>query len=229
MRGALLLSAEKNLFCPRNWERLPFVPSTSIEELLARFEQCGYRAAIIGQKGRGKSALKNALVSALKCRPKISVSDRLLREDSSFSEKCEVALAPLSLWWATPRLGRAFLVLDGYEQLSRPLRALLLLLSRMCGGLLVISHQETVLPTLHRCETSFSLFVTLLSRVDTGHVIPTAVAQAAYDRSFGDIRQAFRYLYDWFALYGLTRETPPPSTSICVDDTVSARPRTAMS
>lgn len=154
------------------------------EGLLDRLAALGWRAAIVGPHGRGKTTLLEDLAPRLEARG--------------------FRVRMLTLWDEHPRLGaedrahlrdlgpRDFLLLDGAEQLG-PLSWLLL--KRRCrgaGGLLVTSHRPGLLPTLLECDTSPELLAGIVREL--GAEVPDP--EALFARHGGNLRNALRELYD---------------------------------
>lgn len=164
----------------------------SWEDLLARLAALGYRAAIVGPKGRGKTTLLEDLAPRLEARGfrirmvKLHTGDRRLSR-----EQREALFRGLTR--------RDLLCVDGAEQLGR--WAWLLLRWRSCaaGGLLITAHQAGLLPTLLDCETTPELLAGIVSDL-LGPDAPRMPLDEIYTRHGGNLRDALRELYDLHAV-----------------------------
>lgn len=158
------------------------------ESLLDRLAALGWRAAIVGPHGRGKTTLLEDLAPRLEARG--------------------FQVRPLSLWDDHPRLrsedrarlrdldSRDFVLLDGAEQLGRLSWLFLKIRCRRAGGLLVTSHRPGLLPTLLECHTSPGLLAGIVREL-TGEEPPDAAdMETLFARHAGNLRSALRELYD---------------------------------
>jgi hypothetical protein len=170
-----------------------FPSGDSVERLIARLAECGWRGEIVGPHGSGKSTLLASLVEALE-RGGQNVVVYRLREGERRLPKTTCAVATLSRG--------ALVVVDGYEQLPWWRRwALRRVCSRRGLGLLVTTHTPTGLPLLWQT----SIDVLTVERV-VAHLLvgdPTAAALISRDdvaravaRHPTDAREALFALYD---------------------------------
>ena len=152
--------------------------------LLQRLDSLRSRAAIVGPHGSGKTTLLEDLAERLRARGR---RVRALR--------CDATLRRLE---AIDDLHRDDLIfVDGAEQLSRVDWWRLLLLGRS-GGLVITSHREEMLPTLHRCATSPELLRDLCSGM--GVTLSPGRCVELHERHRGNVRDALRQLYDESAM-----------------------------
>ncbi len=152
-----------------------FQPGVDAAALVARLAEIGWRAAIVGPHGTGKSTLFAALLPELqrtRCNVhSVALHDGERRLPAEFAAEIESAFA------TAKRSGnRLIVVVDGYEQLSRWNRWRL---RRRCRaittGLLVTSHADVPLPVLFRTKTDVVLaekIVSYLLRSITPHPQP---------------------------------------------------------
>lgn len=160
---------------------------TNWDELLERLASLRYRAAILGNEGSGKTTLLEDLAPRL--------SARGLRATLILHN----ARCPRLDWRALARLGpRDILLLDGADLLPLPQWWRLRWLGRRFGGLVVTSHTRPMLPVLLTCQTSSQLLSELLGELLPGepHAHLATLASALFTRRNGNLRDAFRELYD---------------------------------
>lgn len=177
------------------WTRPGAIPfrfprGDSAELTVERLAALHWRGAIVGPHGSGKSTLL-AAVGPLLAAAGRQVHAVTLRDGQRRLPTAFLARALQS--------DRAVIVVDGYEQLAWLGRARL---RRRCrraaAGLLVTSHQETVLPTLVRMRPDVALVrqlvATLTARVPSP-VTPADVAASLACRG-SNVRDVFFDLYD---------------------------------
>jgi len=173
-----------------------------LSEVASRLERHGYRGAICGPHGCGKTAMLQAL------------GDQLM----------EHGLTPLPLfinsdrnqalpadWRRTIRRAKQTdaLLLDGYDLLPMWARAWVWFASRRAGAVVVTTHREVRFKTLARPTPSRILLKqlveqlapTLMDEIDTDRL---------FDQSGGNLREALRLAYDQFAAHGV--KTPRPAS-----------------
>jgi len=162
------------------------------EDLLARFDALGRRAALVGPQGSGKTTLLEDLA------PRFRRQGHLVRElrldtetprfDPAFLEDFFASLTP-----------RDLILFDGAEQLGafawsrfeRRTRA---------AGLLITGHRPGRLPTLLATSTTPELLEGLVGQIlgavpaDVRGMLPDL-----YRRHEGNLREALRELYDRYA------------------------------
>lgn len=166
------------------------------EELLARLEALRYRAAIVGEEGRGKTTLLEDLEPRL-----AAVGFRILRAEPGSEFR---------------RVGpRDCVLFDGADLLSPVAWLRLRRMSRRAGGLLVTAHREGLLPTLVRCETTPELLAGIahsLAGDEAAARIPPA--EKLFARHGGNLRTALRELYDVFSSDSIVSEKRSTSPGI---------------
>jgi hypothetical protein len=168
--------------------------SGSWDDLLARFDALGRRAAIVGPQGSGKTTLLEDLAPRLRVRGWSIRELRLNTESPRFEEGF------LDAFFAS--LGaRDMILFDGAEQLSRPAWSRFERRSRGAGGLLVTLHRPGRLPTLLETRTSPELLDGLVGQIlgeradDVRSLTPRL-----YEKHGGNLREALRELYDHYAV-----------------------------
>lgn len=162
--------------------------------ILARFEELGRRASLVGPKGSGKTTLLEELEARLKRR---GWHVRRLRLS------CEHRRPGGEEWralWAGID-GRDLVTVDGAEQLSWWWRRRLLWAARRAGGLLVTSHRPGLLPSLHRHRTSPELLAELVTELvgEEGRQAFGLDLEELFERQQGNVRECLRKLYDRWA------------------------------
>ena len=159
--------------------------------LLARLERLGYRAAIVGPHGTGKTTLLEDLEKPL---ARLGFRVRHLRLDAEHGRFSRGCLSQL----AATLDARDFVCLDGAEQLDRMRWMMFRWRTRRAGGVLITSHRPGLLPTLIECTTSPELLDRIVRRLAP----PTGGLRAPTDlfaRHQGNLREALRELYDVYA------------------------------
>lgn len=187
------MSAGQNPFRASRMHALPFLwpEGESWETLEARWEAHGFRGALIGSHGNGKSTLLNEWIPRLEakgwsCQP-LRLTEEKPRLPAGFR------LAP------SPPGRRRCVLLDGAEQLG-PL-GWLRFRRRIRGadGLLLTAHSPGRLPTLLEFRTDAARLTRLLETLLDGDLsrLPASPAEllAAHHQ---DVRLVFRHLYDLF-------------------------------
>jgi hypothetical protein len=161
---------ERYRLSERDWTRL-----------LDRLTALRHRAAIVGPSGSGKTTLLEDLAGRLSL---AGHRTRLVRWDSSNRKLPELSAFN----------GPVMLLCDGAEQLRWLDWCRLRLYSARLGGLVITSHREGMLPTLHRCETSAAVLEDLCASL--GLRLTGSRCRALHERHRGNLRDALRELYD---------------------------------
>lgn len=161
-------------------------------ELLARLDRQGGLGAIRGPEGSGKTTLWRELGERLE---ETGVAVRLLRP--SLSDPPAARREVRDLTQGIDR--RTALLLDGADRVGPIGWRRLKQDARRAGVLVVTTHREGRLPTLHRCATSAALLAELV-----GELLPVSERGVLgvgrlFQREQGDVRRALRSLYDRFA------------------------------
>lgn len=163
-------------------------------EILDRLKRLGMRASVVGPHGSGKTTLLELLATKLVSQGLEPYWIRIHKDNRSMQK------------W--PRLtARNVVILDGADLLSRSRWYTVRWKSRNAAGLIISSHVPGLLPTLAICQTSPALLGELMDRLDSNCKVD---ATALYHRHNGNLRDAFRELYDLYAfqLYAFQRFTP---------------------
>jgi hypothetical protein len=157
------------------------------EEMLERLAALGFRAALVGPHGHGKTTLLEDLGARL--------AEEGLRIRTATLRQGERRLGPVrsSALFRDPG-PRDLLLVDGAEQLDPLSWWTLRLRSRAAAGLIVTSHRPGLLPTLHECRTTPELLAGIVADL-SGAADGEEVAEL-FARHGGDLRLALRELYD---------------------------------
>lgn len=164
------------------------------EELLARLAGLGFRAALVGPHGHGKTTLLEDLGERL--------AGEGFRTRSATLHEGERRLGPRrsAALFRDPH-PRDLLLVDGAEQLDRLAWWHLRQRSRSAVGLIVTSHLPGLLPTLHECRTTPELLGSIVTELGGADLLPSSAGLFA--RHGGNLRDALRELYDRCARLGM--------------------------
>lgn len=170
---------------------------TTWEDLLERLAVLGFRAALVGPHGHGKTTLLEDLGERL--------AGRGFRLRTATLRQGERRLGPVrsSSLFRDPD-PRDLLMVDGAEQLDPLAWWTLRRRSRAAAGLIVTSHRPGLLPTLHECRTTPDLLAGIVADLAGEEGGGEEIAEL-FARHGGDLRLALRELYDRSA--GIT--SPP--------------------
>ena len=188
------MRARDNPFATHRLDAIPYQPQGETwEGSLGRLETMGWRGAVVGPEGSGKTALLHDLAPRLEALGFTVRSFRLEGRDEALPKG---ALAKLARE-ASPRL---FILLDGTEQLgARPLRHFLHAASSS-GGFVMARHGEAILPTWVTCKTTPRLLCGLAKDLLGGDVDGIeALCGELFEAHRGNVRQALLALYDRWA------------------------------
>lgn len=184
------MNSGENPFSTERTEQLSFrfPPGDSWEQFLQRIKDQRFCGAIVGPHGSGKTTLLEQLIPYLKEQGFEPVVIRLSSESGMRDkERLPEVLRPL----AKPQ----FILLDGAEQLSTrhwlPVRSA----ASSAAGFIVTVHRASRLPVLLHTETHVPLLKDLVGEL-TGGSLPHEECEGLIARHHGDIREAFRELYD---------------------------------
>jgi len=163
------------------------------EELLARAERLGFRAAIVGPEGHGKSTLLGELGSRIASARGLELRTATLRRGERRLSAADGGrlLAALS--------GCHLLLVDGAQELAPPEWRRLRDAARPAAGLLVTTHAPGLLPTLHECGTSPALLGELLRELAPAALDALPPARELHARHRGNVRDALLEAYDTMA------------------------------
>ena len=188
--------ARANPFRTERLHALDFrFPDEGMDELLKRFVANGLVGAIVGKEGSGKTTLCEQFGERLTGQGYVVRQLKLTREQPRFDSRvfkrfCEGLGA------------RDVVMFDGAELLSWVGWYSFRWHVRHAAGLLITSHHAGRLPTLYEATTSIGLLYRLtyqLIGIETIRLTP--LLKALYFHHQGNIREAFRTMYDLFGSY----------------------------
>lgn len=157
-------------------------------EIESRIRAAGFRGALVGPHGHGKSTL---MLRLAKLDPPAGHEQHdVIQVMPNGSNLREVKLA------IAIHEGR--LMIDGYDLLPWQTRAAL----RKRREVIVTSHRETRLPTLVRCQTTPQLLGELVGRLSPAvrEALGEEALTSLHIRHAGNVRDALRELYDRVAV-----------------------------
>ena len=165
-------------------------PALDWDHMLSRLEAQGFRGAIMGAHGRGKSTLLHELGARLEGEG-FAIRDVFLNDQSKWSFRDRIRCIQ------SGELDGQFVLLDGCEQLGPVAWRQFRWAARRASGLVVTTHRPGRLETLFECQTSPGLLDALLARL-VPQAVPALheVAHRLYDEHGGDIRAVWFGLYD---------------------------------
>lgn len=168
------------------------------EVLLDRLAALGFRAALVGPHGHGKTTLLEDLAPRLEERGFRLRSATLRAGDRRLAAAQEETLfRDLS--------ARDLLLVDGAEQLGRLAWLRLRRKSHAAGGLVITSHRSGLLPTFHECRTSPELLAGIVrDLLESGAEGMSPAPEDLWQRHRGNLRDALRELYDVWAARPVT-------------------------
>ena len=187
------LKARENPFASNRIDNLEFrfPDGVTWEDLLGRLEATQFCGAIVGPHGSGKTTLVEQLVPHLEAR---GFRPEIIRLNSETSMRDKERLPERLRQIEKP----GFILLDGAEQLSTrhwlPVRSA----ATRAAGLIVTVHRVSRLPVLFECATNPVLLEELVEEL-TGGRLPATEAPSLFARHSGNMRDAFRELYDRWA------------------------------
>lgn len=190
-------SARDNPFASHRVEALPYRwPGFSWPALLARLGRLGDRGAIVGAHGCGKTTLLDGLEERLR-RERAAAPLRLTlrREHERPARRLLEALARHDL-------AETIVIVDGAEQLGAVGWQRLRHRCRGAAGLIITSHREGRLPTVHTCRTSPELLVELVAELAPDLAGRAGGLPALWAEHGGNLRFCLRALYDRVSLRG---------------------------
>jgi hypothetical protein len=166
---------------------------TTWEELHARAERLGFRAAIVGPEGHGKSTLLAELGARIAAARGLALRSATLRRGE---RRLPAAGREPLLDGLSPR---DLLLVDGAQELAPLAWGRLREASRAAAGLLVTTHGPGLLPTLHECGTSPALLAELVRELAPEAIEVLPAAEELHARHRGNLRDALLEAYDTMA------------------------------
>jgi hypothetical protein len=189
------MRARDNPFATERVLRIRYeLPDNDWPGLFDRLDRLGYRVAIVGPHGAGKTTLLEDLEARLQARGVPTVSLRLDSSHRVFAretlDNCVASLTPAHV-----------VCFDGAEQLTRFGWAAFQRRTRVARGVIVTSHRAGLLPTLIECRTTPHLLESIVSRLLAASPRPASLPtpNALFLKHRGNVREALRELYDWYA------------------------------
>lgn len=174
---------------------------TTWEELLVRLESLGFRAALVGPHGHGKTTLLEDLGARLAGRG-FRVRTVTLHEGDRRLGAAQRKILFHNL------ASSDVLLLDGAEQLGRLPWFEVRMRTRTAGGLIVTSHCPGLLSTLHECRTTPGLLAEIVGEL-AGEGVETG---ELFERHGGNLRDVLRELYDLWSTGAAARTGSPSPT-----------------
>lgn len=187
------VSAKENPFVVQRTDSIPFdfrdTPFATMDEFVGHAKTTGFRGAIVGKHGRGKTTLLCGLHSHLK-----SVGQR----------DCELFFIPrdrLQQGAALRELadrGRegAIVLVDGLERVPYVARQRLISTSKQFSGFIATTHSRSRLKTLVRCRTSPEVLAAILDSLGAVDEQLKIRAFSLWTTHRGNVRSVLRDLYD---------------------------------
>ncbi len=196
----MIRAARANPFRTAEIDHLEYYcPELSLISLVDRLQQLNQRAMLVGPHGSGKSTLLRCIATQLSGR--YNICNVLLRTDHpNLNSSQRQNLRQLS--------NKDFLLVDGFEQLSSWAKFRLMKWSTRAGGVLLTSHVDGPLPSLHSHRNSLSTTTAMVEKVLTESLSPCLRSRISHlHRQHGDdMRSVFQSLYnDW-----ATSDAPTP-------------------
>ena len=187
------MTTTDNPFSAERLETLAFRFPAGVtwDTLLARCAESGWRSAIVGPPGSGKSMLIAQLAPHLEAR---GFTPRLLRLDAESRRAHRDAVL------ADARQMRApdFLLLDGAEQLNTREWLILRSVIDSLAGCIITQHRTGRMATLIETGTTPALLEDLAAEL-TGGRLPVGEAAGIHVRCRGNLRDGLRELRDRWA------------------------------
>ena len=183
------MRARDNPFASRRMERLAYrFLDGSWDELMASLAALGRRGALVGPEGSGKTTLLEELGERLR---RAGWDARLVGAEPERGPRRDL------LWRCVAMAGaETVLLVDAADALGPVEWRRLERRSRRLGGLVVTSHREGLLATLHRTRTDAALLGELATALAGDRLAPAPDWGEWHRRHGGDVRAALRGLYD---------------------------------
>ena len=187
------MTAADNPFSTERLDRLAFRFPAGVTwaTLLARCAESGYRCAIVGPPGSGKSTLIAQLAPHLEAS---GFTPRLFHLGAESRRAHRDAVLAEVRNMRTPD----FLLLDGAEQLNSNEWLILRSAIHSLAGCIITQHRTGRLATAIETGTTPALLEALATEL-TGGRLPVGEATAIHTRCRGNLRDGFRELHDRWA------------------------------
>ena len=202
------MKAGENPFRTSRVHGLPFLwpEGEGWDTLTGRWEAAGFRGALTGPHGNGKSTLLGAWVLRLReggWEPRVwRLTEEFPCLPADFARQCRD--------W--PVKGVA--VLDGAEQMGLWDRWRWRWHTRGAAGMILTNHKTDMVPTVLRVGTTPAQLLVLLEMLleGTGVALPPKKPEDLLHMHGGDVREVFRWLYDAVACGELSSRATSPDT-----------------
>jgi hypothetical protein len=177
---------------PFNAQRIDALPYVEFEYVLSevaiRLKRHGYRGAICGPHGCGKTAMLQALGDQL--------MDHGFTPLPLFINQNRTQALP-DEWRRAIRRARPTdaLLLDGYDLLPWWARAWVCFASRRAGAVVLTTHRDVWYKSIARPRASPALFRKLVTRLSKAHA-ESMDTDRLFDQANGNLREALRLAYD---------------------------------
>jgi hypothetical protein len=179
-------------------------------DLLQRCEQLNYRAALVGPRGSGKTTLLEDLDPKLREQGFETHWVRLNEEHSLQSGILRELCSALT--------NRLIILFDGAEQLNWLDWQTFKRRTRHVAGLIVTVHKPQRLPTLLECRTAPELLAEIIAELlgPQANQLPLR-PEHLFHKHQGNLREALRECYDWFAYSHSRSNSTRSASSFCGD------------
>jgi len=166
---------------------------TCWDDLFKRLEELGFRAAITGEHGTGKTTLLEDMEPRLVDRGFIPI---LLFQNDTTTALDESAYKPFFKEITSDHI----ILFDGADLLTNREWIRFAKNTRKAGGLIITSHQDELLPVLTECRTTFELLDEIVKDLlGAGSGPAKQTLQELFITHNGNIRDVLRALYDVYA------------------------------
>jgi len=186
------VSAKNNPFVVQRTDAIPFdfrdTKFEGMDDFFGHASGFGFRGAILGKHGRGKTTLLCDLNSHIQKR----------------NHECELVFIPrdrngqCNVIEEASKRGHegAIILVDGIERLPFISRHRLISASKLFGGFIATTHRPGRLKTLVRCRTSPESLLGILESLGTTNPKLSAHAVSLWSAHRGNVRSVLRELYD---------------------------------